>query len=77
MQTCKIIKLWLAAQPYKLDETPAERVNTWGEATYKYLEVSIIPKLHTTTRAMADWFMQAQKQTWCRDRACAAGPVLF
>ena len=31
----------IAAQPYKLDETPAERVNTWGEATYKYLEVPI------------------------------------
>ena len=33
-----------AAQPYKLDETPAERVNTWGKATYKYFEVPS-PKL--------------------------------
>lgn len=33
------LRHWPAAQPYKLDETPAERVNTWGEKTYQYLEV--------------------------------------
>ncbi|CAK0763482.1 hypothetical protein CVIRNUC_003062 [Coccomyxa viridis] len=27
--------LW---EPYKLDETPAERVNSWGATTYKYLQ---------------------------------------